>query len=288
MTESPKKSHVLPQSTQSAQRISSGLFSAVFAVSAVGDVSVTIAAMFGAVIGSFLNVCIYRLPRGTSIVWPSSACPGCGRGLSWFENIPIVSYAFLRGRCRTCRNPISARYPIVEALTAVMFGLGWWYYGPGPLLASRLVFGCALIVLFAVDLEHQLLPHAITLPGIVLGFLFSFVAEPGWLASLIGIVAGGGSLLAIAYGYLWLRHKEGLGMGDFKMLAMIGAFIGWKLTLLTFMLASFLGTVVGLALIASGRGSLASKLPFGTFLAIGAAFSATFGPAMLDWYLGLL
>ena len=128
---------------------------------------VAVAAAFGAIVGSFLNVCIYRLPLGKSIVWPASACPRCGRPLSWYENIPVVSYLALRGRCRTCREPISIRYPIVEALTAAMFALRLVVLRPGRLLASRLVFGCALIVLFAIDLEHQLLPNAITLPGIV-------------------------------------------------------------------------------------------------------------------------
>jgi len=249
--------------------------------------AIVVAALFGAVIGSFLNVCIYRLPRGTSIVWPPSACPSCARGLSWFENIPIVSYAVLGGRCRTCRTPISLRYPIVEALTAAMFALGWWYFGPGPLLPSRLMFGCALIVLFAVDLEHHLLPNVITLPGIVVGLLFSFVTEPGWVASLIGIVLGGGVLFLIAEAYYRVRHEEGLGMGDVKMLAMIGAFIGWKLTLVALMFASVTGTIVGLGLIATRRGTMKYALPFGTFLAIGAAVSATIGPHLLDWYLRL-
>jgi len=121
-----------------------------------GPAALFFAALFGGVIGSFLNVCIHRLPRGTSIVWPSSACPKCGRNLSWFENIPIASYVALRGRCRTCRLPISVRYPIVEAITAVMFALAWWYYGPGPALVSHLIFGCALLVLFAIDLAHHL------------------------------------------------------------------------------------------------------------------------------------
>ena len=198
------------------------------------------AAAFGAVIGSFLNVCIYRLPRGQSVVWPSSACPHCKRELSWYENIPVVSFLALRARCRSCRAPISVRYPIVEGLTALMFGAAWWFFGPGVLLASRVIFGCALIVLFAIDLEHHLLPNPITLPGIVVGFAFSFFTEPGWLASLIGILVGGGVLYAIAEAYYRVRHEEGLGMGDVKMLAMIGAFLGWKLTLVTLMLASLI------------------------------------------------
>jgi leader peptidase (prepilin peptidase)/N-methyltransferase len=250
--------------------------------------AIAAAAAFGAIAGSFLNVVIYRLPLEKSIVWPSSACPHCTRELSWYENIPVASFLALRGRCRTCRGRISLRYPLVEALTAVMFGAAWWYYGPGPLLASRLVFGCALIVLFAIDLEHQLLPNAITLPGIVVGFLFSLFTEPGWVSSLIGILVGGGVLFAIAEIYYRVRHEEGLGMGDVKMLAMVGAFLGWQLTLLTLMLASLSGTVIGLLLIVTKRGGLKYALPFGTFIALGAAAAATVGPPILGWYLGLL
>jgi leader peptidase (prepilin peptidase) / N-methyltransferase len=244
---------------------------------------------FGAVVGSFLNVCIHRLPHRASVVVPASACPRCGHELSWFENIPIVSWLVLRGRCRACRAPISIRYPIVEAITAAMFAVAWVYYWPTPeLLASRLVFGCALIVLFAIDLEHQLLPNVITLPGIVVGFLFSLVTEPGWRASLIGILVGGGVLFGVAEGYYRIRHEEGLGMGDVKMLAMVGAFLGWKLTLVTLLMASFCGSIIGLGLIVTKRGGLKYALPFGTFLALGAAMAATVGPAVIDWYLGLL
>ena len=253
---------------------------------AVAAFPVAVAAAFGAIVGSFLNVCIYRLPIRRSIVWPASACTGCGRPLAWYENVPIASYIALRGRCRSCREPISLRYPAVEALTATMFALGWWLYGPGVLLASRLIFGCALIVLFEIDREHQLLPHAITLPGIVVGFAFSLFTEPGWQSSLIGILVGGGSLLAVGYTYFWLRHEEGLGMGDFKMLAMIGAFLGWQLTLVTLMMASLVGSIVGVLLIVTKRGGLKSALPFGTFLALGAAAAATVGPRLLAWYLG--
>jgi len=246
------------------------------------------AGALGAIVGSFLNVCIHRVPLGASIVWPSSACPHCSRELSWYENIPVASFAVLRARCRTCKAPISFRYPFVEALTSALFVWAWWYYGPGPLLASRLLFECALIVLFAIDLEHHLLPNVITLPGIVVGFAFSFLTEPGWMASLIGLLAGGGILYLIAITYFWIRHEEGLGMGDPKMLAMIGAFLGWKLTLVTLMVASLTGTVVGLGMIAAGRGTMKYALPFGCFLAAGAAIAATVGPQLLDWYLGFL
>jgi leader peptidase (prepilin peptidase)/N-methyltransferase len=251
-----------------------------------GILPALVAAAFGALVGSFLNVCIYRVPIHRSIVWPASSCTHCGRPLAWYENVPIVSYVALRGRCRSCREPISLRYPVVEALTAAMFVLGWWFYGPGVLLASRLVLGCALIVLFEIDREHQLLPHVITLPGIAVGFAFSLLTEPGWQSSLIGILVGGGSLLAVGYTYFWLRHEEGLGMGDFKMLAMIGAFLGWQLTLVALMMSSLVGSIVGVFLIVTKRGGLKSALPFGTFLALGAAAAATVGPRLLAWYLG--
>jgi leader peptidase (prepilin peptidase) / N-methyltransferase len=244
------------------------------------------ATVIGAVIGSFLNVCIYRLPLGRSVVWPSSACARCGRPLAAWENIPILSWLALGGRCRTCRERISIRYPIVEALTALMFAMAWLQYGPGVLFVSRLVFGCALIVLFAIDLEHHLLPNVITLPGIAVGFLFSFFTEPGWLASLLGILLGGGLLYAIAEGYYQVRHEEGMGMGDVKMLAMVGAFLGWQLTLVTLMMASVAGSVIGLGLIALRRGDMKYALPFGTFLALGAVLAATVGPPILDWYIG--
>jgi leader peptidase (prepilin peptidase)/N-methyltransferase len=251
-------------------------------------VALALAAAFGAIVGSFLNVIVYRLPLQKSVVWPASACPHCARELSWYENIPILSFLALRARCRTCLAPISIRYPLVEAITAAMFALAWWHYGPGALLASRLIFGCALIALFAIDLEHHLLPNAITLPLVIVGFAFSFFTEPGWRSSLIGILVGGGVLFTIAEVYYRVRHEEGLGMGDVKMLAMVGAFLGWPLTLLTLMLASLSGTLIGLGLIVTNRGTMKYALPFGTFLAIGAAAAASIGPALLAWYLGLM
>ena len=247
---------------------------------------VSVAALFGALVGSFLNVCIYRLPIDKSIVFPPSACESCKRKLSWYENLPIVSWVVLGARCRTCKTRLSFKHPLIEALTAAMFGAAAWYYGPSALLASRLVFGCALIVLFAIDLEHHLLPNVVTLPGIAVGLAFSFVTEPGWIASLIGAVVGGGTLWLIAEAYYRIRHEDGLGMGDVKMLAMIGAFIGWQLTLVTLMMASFAGALVGLVVIALRKGDMKYALPFGTFLALGAALAVTVGPGLVGWYLG--
>jgi leader peptidase (prepilin peptidase)/N-methyltransferase len=242
--------------------------------------------LLGACVGSFLNVCIYRLPRGESLVWPGSRCTSCGRSLSWFENLPILSWTILRGRCRSCRAPVSAMYPIVETITALAFLGGYLLYGLTPLALVRVAFACALIVLFVTDLQHKILPNSITLPGIAIGFACSFFLPPGWRDSLIGIVVGGGVLLAIAEGYYHIRKEEGLGMGDVKLLAMIGAFLGWKLVLLTLVLASFSGSLIGVAMIASKRGDMKYALPFGTFLAIGAVVSAAWGTPIVDWYFG--
>ena len=239
----------------------------------------------GLLFGSFLNVCIYRLPRGESILWPGSRCTACGRQLAWFENIPVIAWVAQGGRCRSCGAAVSPQYPIVELVTGVLFAGAFMVYGFTPLLAVRLAFGCALIVLFAIDLEHQILPNVITLPGIVAGFVASLFLPPGWWSSLVGILLGGGVLFAIAEAYYRVRGQEGLGMGDVKMLAMIGAFLGWQLTLLTLVLASFAGSVVGVGLLATRRGTMQAALPFGTFLALGAIAAALIGQPLLAWYL---
>jgi leader peptidase (prepilin peptidase)/N-methyltransferase len=244
-------------------------------------------AVLGLAVGSFLNVCIHRLPNRLSVVWPASRCPACERPLAWFENVPLLSYAALGGRCRTCRAPISIRYPVVEAITAILFVLQYLAVGPTPLLAPRLLFMSALVVLFAIDLEHQLLPNAITLPGIVVGLAFSIFLPPGLLDALIGTVLGGGILFAIAEGYYRIRGEDGMGMGDVKMLAMIGAFLGWKLMLLTLILGSFAGSFVGMLILATRRGTMRAALPFGTFLAIGAAIASLVGDQVIAWYVGL-
>jgi leader peptidase (prepilin peptidase)/N-methyltransferase len=249
-------------------------------------ITIAFLCVLGLVVGSFLNVCIYRLPRGESLMWPGSRCPHCGRSLHWYENIPVAGWLALGGRCRTCRTRISVQYPIVELVTAAVFVAGYLLYGWTPLLALRLLFACAMIVLFAIDLQHHILPNVITLPGIVAGLAASLFLPPGVRSSLIGAVAGGGVLFLISEAYYRLRGHEGLGMGDVKMLAMIGAFLGWPLMLLTLVLASFSGSLVGAGVLASGRGGMKFALPFGTFLAIGALVAAVAGAPILDWYLG--
>ena len=245
-----------------------------------------VAGLFGLITGSFLNVVIYRLPRGKSVVWPASACGACGRELRWFENIPIVSWVVLGAKCARCKAPISWQYPLVEATTAVLFVLVTWLTPAGPLLAARLIFVCGLVVLFGIDLEHQILPNSITLPGIVAGLIFSLAGPPGLRDAVIGVLLGGGVLYAIAAGYYLWRREEGLGMGDVKMLAMIGAFLGWQAVLLTLVLASLSGAVIGVAMMALQRGTMKYALPFGTFLALGALVAMLAGEPIVDWYLG--
>ena len=242
-------------------------------------------ALAGLCIGSFLNVCIHRLPLKQSVVHPGSRCPDCGYALRWYDNVPVISYVALRGRCRSCSRPISLQYPLVEIVTAVIFVAHWYAFGPSVLLPVRLAFACALIVLFMIDLEHQILPDVITLPGIVSGVIASVFLPPGPLMSGLGVVAGGGLLWAIAEAWYRLRKVEAMGFGDVKMLAMVGAWLGVKMVLLTFVLSSMLGGVIGAVLIGSRRADMATRVPFGTMLAVGALVASMYGESLLSWYL---
>jgi leader peptidase (prepilin peptidase) / N-methyltransferase len=242
------------------------------------------AALFGLCIGSFLNVVIYRLPLGQSLATPPSRCRKCGYSLRWFDNIPVVSWVLLRGRCRKCGTGVSWQYPLVEIITAALFVLVVWLTPMGPLLASRLLLVCILIALFGIDLEHQILPNSITLPGIAIGLLLSLIAPPGIRDALIGAALGAGILYGIAAAYYLWRREEGMGMGDVKMLAMIGAFLGWKAVLVTLVLASFSGALIGIGMMAVQRGGMKYALPFGTFLALGALAAMFVGEPLVTWY----
>jgi leader peptidase (prepilin peptidase) / N-methyltransferase len=244
-------------------------------------------ALFGLMVGSFLNVCIYRLPRRESIVFPASHCATCGKPIAWYHNLPVVSWLVLRGRCASCGERISIVYPSVELLTGVVFFMHYRWLGASLLLIPRLILACGLIVLAFIDLRHRILPNPITLGGTVLGFLFSLALPPGWLASLIGILIGGGVLFLVGEVYLRLRGIEGMGMGDVKMLGMIGAFLGWKAVLVTLVLSSMTGALVGLILLVSQKGDMKYQLPFGTFLAGSALVASLFGDALATWYLSL-
>jgi leader peptidase (prepilin peptidase) / N-methyltransferase len=242
--------------------------------------------LLGLAVGSFLNVCIHRLPSHSSVVTPGSRCPSCGYVLRWADNVPVVSYVVLGGRCRECKARISVRYPIVELLTMGIFVLNFYVFGPDWILIPRIVFSCMLIVLFAVDLEHHLLPNAMTFPGIAVGFLFSLFVSPGPVASALGILVGGGSLWLIGEAYYRYAGQEGMGGGDVKMLAMIGAFLGWKLVIVTLVFSSIAGAIAGLVVIASRRGDLRYALPYGTFLALAAQIASLYGDRIVAWYIG--
>ena len=243
--------------------------------------------ILGLAIGSFLNVCIYRVPLDKSVVRPPSSCPHCGYQLRWIDNVPVVSYAALGGRCRGCRAPISIRYPLVEIVTMVIFAVHYLVFGPDILLVPRLLFACILIVLFAIDLEHHLLPDVITLPGIVVGLAFSAMLPPGIVPALIGAVAGAGILWLIAYAYFLISGQDGMGLGDIKMLAMIGAFLGWQAVILTLVLSSVAGALAGGIVLALKWGGLKHELPYGTFLSLAALTSSLFGARIIAWYIGL-
>jgi leader peptidase (prepilin peptidase)/N-methyltransferase len=244
--------------------------------------------ILGLLVGSFLNVCIYRVPLRRSVVWPASRCATCERPLAWYENVPVLSYAALGGRCRTCRAPISVAYPIVETVTAAVFVAHWLVFGPQPLLIIRTAFACALIVLFVIDLRHKILPDVITLPGIALGLACSLFDGVGIVSSLAGAAAGAGILWLLAELWLRLRGIEAMGFGDVKMLAMIGAVLGFDLVILTFILASLVGGVVGAVLIATRRGGMASEVPFGTMLAAAALVASLYGHDIVHWYLSTM
>ena len=245
-------------------------------------------AILGLMVGSFLNVCIGRLPAGQSIVSPPSRCPRCNTPIAWFDNVPVLSYLILGGKCRKCRAPISLRYPLIEITTSVCFVLQGLVHGDDPpLLVSRLVLTALLIALFGTDLETMRLPNVLTLPGIVMGLVSSLFLPPGIVASLIGAAIGAAIPYAIRWIWLRARGVDAMGLGDVKMLAMIGAFLGWRQVWVVLFLASVTGAAIGLAVMAGRGRSFRTRLPFGTFLAVAAFAASLTGEAILDWYLGL-
>lgn len=242
--------------------------------------------IFGICIGSFLNVCIHRIPNSKSIFFPGSLCPKCGTSIRFYDNIPVVSFLILMGKCRSCGTRISIRYPMVELISGGFAISLLLKYGLSVEWISSYTFTAALLVITFIDLDHKIIPDIITLPGIFIFLLVPFISSHiTWTDSIIGTLLGGGSLLLVAMGYQLITKKEGMGGGDIKLLAMVGAFVGWKGVFFTIFLASIAGTLIGLILmLRSGKG-LKLAIPFGPFLSIGAITYIHFGKSIIDWYL---
>ena len=241
----------------------------------------SIALVIGLLIGSFLNVCIWRLPRHESIVFPSSHCPGCQKPLAFYDNIPVLSYLFLLGRCRFCKCKISWRYPLVESMNGAGYVILLWRYGLGwPLLVYAALFS-ALVVITFIDLDHQIIPDRITLPGMGLGLIAAgFLLPHGFVNGLTGLLLGGGLFYLIA-----VISNGGMGGGDIKMIAMVGAFLGWQAVLLTILVGATAGSVVGLVLMVSQGKSRKTPVPFGPFLSLGTVIFLFWGQEIIAWYL---
>jgi len=249
---------------------------------------IAVSIIFGAIVGSFLNVCIYRIPRGESIVFPGSHCPHCQRPIPFYDNIPLVSYLLLKGKCRHCQGSISVQYPLVEGVTALCsfllfsrFGISWSYFFYFLFLAS-------LIVITVIDLFHQIIPDVISLPGIGVGLIASLILpQHTLLNSLMGTLLGGGSLFLVATFYQWLFKREGMGGGDVKLLAMIGAFLGWKAVVLTILAGSLIGSIIGIIVMVVKGKDMKYAIPFGPFLSLGATLALFYGETLIRWYLSM-
>lgn len=256
------------------------------------------AAVIGLIVGSYLNVVIYRLPLGISTVLPRSRCPACGAGIRAWDNVPVVSYLLLRGRCRACGTPISVRYPLIEGATGLLFLGSFLRFGIAWAAVAGALFCALMVTLAMIDLDHMILPDVLTWPAIAAGILLQPLvlwASPGadspWRAmagGALGAAVGAGILLAVWGGWYLLRREEGMGLGDVKMLAAVGAFLGWPGVLLTLFLGALSGAGVGLGLMAWRGGDLKSKLPFGTFLALGGLIALFAGERIVAAYVRLL
>ncbi|HET9492007.1 MAG TPA: prepilin peptidase [Methylomirabilota bacterium] len=239
-----------------------------------------VALVLGAVVGSFLNVVVVRIPRGQSLVRPPSHCGVCGKPIRWFDNIPLLSFLWLRGRCRLCQTRISWRYPVIEATTAILFALAAPRVGWGVELVGAWLFVAVLVAIAAIDLEHQVIPDSISLPAIAAGLALSFVTPSRvWVDSLLGITVGAGIPFAVI-----ILSRGGMGGGDMRLGALIGAFLGWQLALLSLFMAVLLGGVVATALLVAGRKGRKDRIPFGPFLAGSGVICLLWGNALLGWY----
>jgi len=243
--------------------------------------------ILGLIFGSFANVCVYRIPRRESVSFPGSHCPNCQHEIDWHDNIPVLAWLWLRGRCRHCRMPISWRYPVLELLMGVSWAALAWHFGPTLVLLEALVLFFLLWVLNFIDLETGLLPDVLTFPGIALGLVFSWWLGD-WQDGLIGAIVGYGIFWLVARVFLLLTGREGMGYGDFKLLAMLGAFMGWQALPFIVFASSLVGAVVGSAFLLLARRGFRAEIPFGPYLALAGMVWFLWGREILYWYAGLL
>ena len=246
-----------------------------------------ILAILGLIFGSFFNVCIFRIPIKISIVSPPSHCPNCSNNINWYDNIPILSYIILKGKCRYCKKKISMRYPFIELFTSIVFVLVGYKFGLSIPLIPYLIFVSSLIVISLIDYDYKIIPNVITYPGMILGLLFSFIPKMpiNFISSIIGLISCFilFELIAILSRKIW--KKEGMGGGDIKLIAMIGAFLGWRRAFFTIFCASLLGSICGMSLILTHKKNRNDVIPFGPFLCIGAFIALLYGQEIINWYL---
>lgn len=244
--------------------------------------------LLGLIIGSFSNVCIYRIPRNESLIRPGSHCPKCNQPIKFYDNIPLVSFIILKGKCRYCKEKISWQYPLVEFLTGIIYLLLFLRYGLQLVTFVYMFFCSALIIITFIDLKENIIPDVLSLPFILLGFLMSFFLKNlSPINSLLGILAGGGVLLLVAILGGFLFKKEAMGGGDIKLAAMVGAFLGWQLTLLSLFLSFFTGAIIGIVILIKNKGE-SDPIPFGPFIALGTIIALFFGNSIINWYLSLV
>lgn len=242
--------------------------------------------IFGTMVGSFLNVCIFRLPTHQSVVTPSSHCPSCKHPIAFYDNIPIISFIILRGKCRKCKTPISYQYPLVELLAGFLSLIFMIQHGLSLNYFVYFIFSAALLAITVIDIKHQIIPDSISLPGIGVGLLISLlVPQLTFLDSLIGTVLGGGSLLLVAGVYYLFTKNVGMGLGDVKLLAMMGAFLGWRSILFIIMVGSFSGALLGIAMMLIQKKDRRYAIPFGPFLSLGALSYLMYGQETIRWYI---
>jgi len=245
-----------------------------------------ISIIFGALVGSFLNVCIIRLPKEESIIIPGSHCPQCNHPIKFYDNIPLISYLLLGGKCRYCKRSISAQYPLVEGTTAISSLLLFLKWGLSLSYFFYFSFVAALIIITVIDLYHQIIPDVISIPGIGVGLLGALIIPHiTFFNSLLGILLGGGSLFVVATFYQWLFKREGMGGGDVKLLAMIGAFLGWDAVILTILLSSLIGSITGIIIMVLKGKDFKYAIPFGPFLSLGAVIALFYKNEIISWYL---